>query len=117
MSKLGIKLSKFWFSTGTPIFIAEIFKKKRISKDYFKPTKLDGEKSIVHGIIDAVLIESDEHVAVIEIKSTESENRSLNSLINESFKQIDEKAYYLPYENSNISLIAIAFKDRPIKMA
>jgi hypothetical protein len=77
--------------------------------------RFDGEKSIGQGVIDAVLIESDEHVAVIEIKFTEQEKKSLNSLINESLKQIHEKEYYLPYEDSNISLIALAFKDRSIK--
>ncbi|MDR3222107.1 MAG: hypothetical protein LBT66_00005, partial [Methanobrevibacter sp.] len=42
-------------------------------------------------------------------------NKSLDSLINESFKQIHEKEYYLPYEDSDITLIALAFKDRQIK--
>jgi hypothetical protein len=35
------KFSSFWFSTGTPTFIAEIFKKKKITEDYFKPTVLE----------------------------------------------------------------------------
>jgi hypothetical protein len=77
--------------------------------------EMDGEKAIGHGIIDAVLIENDDHVAIIEIKYTEDENKSLDSLINESFKQIYDKEYYLPFEDSNISLIALAFKDRQIK--
>ncbi|MDR2545030.1 MAG: ATP-binding protein [Methanobrevibacter sp.] len=34
------KFSSFWFSTGTPSFIAEIFKKRKITEDYFKPTVL-----------------------------------------------------------------------------
>jgi hypothetical protein len=34
------EFSSFWFSTGTPSFIAEIFKKKKITEDYFKPTVL-----------------------------------------------------------------------------
>jgi hypothetical protein len=34
------EFAPFWFSTGTPSFIAEIFKKKEITEDYFKPTKL-----------------------------------------------------------------------------
>jgi hypothetical protein len=77
--------------------------------------RFDGEKSIGQGVIDAVLIESDEYVAVIEIKFIEQEKKSLDSLINESLKQIHEKEYYLPYEDSNVSLITLAFKDRPIK--
>ncbi|MDR3291922.1 MAG: AAA family ATPase [Methanobrevibacter sp.] len=31
------KFSSFWFSTGTPSFIAEIFKMRKISENYFKP--------------------------------------------------------------------------------
>ncbi|MDR1819645.1 MAG: AAA family ATPase [Methanobrevibacter sp.] len=34
------KFSSYWFSTGTPSFIAEIFKKKKITQDYFQPTIL-----------------------------------------------------------------------------
>jgi hypothetical protein len=34
------KFQSFWFSTGTPSFIAEIFKKRKISEDYFTPTVL-----------------------------------------------------------------------------
>ncbi|MDR1819484.1 MAG: ATP-binding protein [Methanobrevibacter sp.] len=34
------KFSSFWFSTGTPSFIAEIFKNKKITENYFKPTIL-----------------------------------------------------------------------------
>ncbi|KZX12819.1 ATP-binding protein [Methanobrevibacter curvatus] len=77
--------------------------------------EMNGEKTISHGIIDGVLVENDDHVAIIEIKYTENENKSLDSLINESFKQIYDKEYYLPFEDSNVSLIALAFKDRPIK--
>ncbi|MDR1819251.1 MAG: ATP-binding protein [Methanobrevibacter sp.] len=31
------EFQSFWFSTGTPNFIAEIFKKRKITEDYFKP--------------------------------------------------------------------------------
>ncbi|MDR3292274.1 MAG: ATP-binding protein [Methanobrevibacter sp.] len=34
------EFQSFWFSTGTPRFIAEIFKKRKIAEDYFKPTIL-----------------------------------------------------------------------------
>ncbi|GAA5818803.1 MAG: AAA family ATPase [Methanobrevibacter sp. CfCl-M3] len=34
------KFSSYWFSTGTPSFIAEIFKKRKITEDYFKLTVL-----------------------------------------------------------------------------
>jgi hypothetical protein len=34
------KFSSFWFSTGTPSFISEIFKKKKISEDYFEAVVL-----------------------------------------------------------------------------
>jgi Holliday junction resolvase-like predicted endonuclease len=34
------KFLSFWFSTGTPGFIAEIFKTRKITKNYFKPTVL-----------------------------------------------------------------------------
>ncbi|GAA5818576.1 MAG: AAA family ATPase [Methanobrevibacter sp. CfCl-M3] len=34
------RFSSFWFSTGTPSFIAEIFKKRNITEDYFTPTVL-----------------------------------------------------------------------------
>ncbi|MDR3223408.1 MAG: hypothetical protein LBT66_06760, partial [Methanobrevibacter sp.] len=34
------EFQSFWFSTGTPSFIAEIFKKRKITEDYFKPTVL-----------------------------------------------------------------------------
>ncbi|MDR3223797.1 MAG: ATP-binding protein [Methanobrevibacter sp.] len=77
--------------------------------------RIDGEKTISHGIIDTVLEENDDHIAIVEIKYSENPNKSLNSLINESFKQIHEKEYYLPYEDSDVSLIALAFKDRQIK--
>jgi hypothetical protein len=76
--------------------------------------RIDGEKIIGHRVIDAVLIENDDNVAIIEIKYTET-GKSLDSLINKSFKQIHEKEYYLPYEDSNVSLIALAFKDRQVK--
>jgi len=33
--------TSFWFLTGTPSFIAEIFKKKKVNTDYFKPTILN----------------------------------------------------------------------------
>jgi hypothetical protein len=77
--------------------------------------RFDGEKTIGHGIIDTVIEENDDHVAVVEIKYTEDPKKSLDSLINDSFKQIHEKEYYLPYEDRDVSLIALAFKDRPIK--
>ncbi|MDR3222388.1 MAG: ATP-binding protein [Methanobrevibacter sp.] len=77
--------------------------------------RIDGEKSIGHGIIDTIIEENDDHIAVVEIKYSEDPNKSLDSLINESFKQIHEKEYYLPYEDSDITLIALAFKDREIK--
>jgi hypothetical protein len=31
------EFQSFWFSTGTPSFISEIFKKRKITEDYFKP--------------------------------------------------------------------------------
>ncbi|MDR3291052.1 MAG: ATP-binding protein [Methanobrevibacter sp.] len=34
------KFQSFWFSTGTPGFISEIFKTRKITEDYFKPTVL-----------------------------------------------------------------------------
>jgi hypothetical protein len=77
--------------------------------------KIDGEKNMAHGTIDATIEENDEHVAIVEIKYSEYPKKSLNSLINECFKQIHEKEYYLPYEDSDVSLIALALKDRPIK--
>ncbi|MDR3290765.1 MAG: PD-(D/E)XK nuclease domain-containing protein, partial [Methanobrevibacter sp.] len=77
--------------------------------------RFDGEKTIGHGVIDTVIEENDDHVAVVEIKYSEDPKKSLDSLINESFKQIHEKEYYLPYEDRDVSLIALAFKDRPIK--
>ncbi|MDR3222930.1 MAG: ATP-binding protein [Methanobrevibacter sp.] len=77
--------------------------------------RFDGEKTIGHGIIDTVIEENDDHVAVVEIKYSEDPKKSLDSLINESFKQIHEKEYYLPYEDRNVSLIALVFKDRAIK--
>jgi hypothetical protein len=75
----------------------------------------DGEKNIGHGVIDTIIEENDEHVAIVEIKYSEDPKKSLDSLINESFKQIHEKEYYLPYEDSDVSLLALAFKDREIK--
>jgi len=75
----------------------------------------DGEKNIGHGVIDTIIEENDEHVAIVEIKYSEDSKKSLDSLINESFKQIHEKEYYLPYEDSDVSLLALAFKDREIK--
>ncbi|MDR2544561.1 MAG: ATP-binding protein [Methanobrevibacter sp.] len=75
----------------------------------------DGEKNIGHGVIDTIIEENDEHVAIVEIKYSEDSKKSLDSLINESFKQIHEKEYYLPYEDSDVSLLALAFKDRKIK--
>ncbi|MDR3290810.1 MAG: ATP-binding protein [Methanobrevibacter sp.] len=77
--------------------------------------RFDGEKTIGHGIIDTVIEENDDHVAVVEIKYSEDPKKSLDSLINESFKQIHEKEYYLSYEDRDVSLIALVFKDRPIK--
>ncbi|MDR3290989.1 MAG: ATP-binding protein, partial [Methanobrevibacter sp.] len=77
--------------------------------------RFDGEKTIGHGVIDTVIEENDDHIAVVEIKYSEDPKKSLDSLINESFKQIHEKEYYLPYEDRNVSLIALVFKDRPIK--
>jgi hypothetical protein len=34
------EFQSFWFSTGTPSFIAEIFKNRKITEDYFKPIVL-----------------------------------------------------------------------------
>ncbi|MDR2545433.1 MAG: AAA family ATPase [Methanobrevibacter sp.] len=77
--------------------------------------RIDGEKVIGHGIIDTVIEEDDDHVAIVEIKYSEDPKASLDSLIKKSFKQINDKEYYIPYEDSNVSLIALALKDRPIK--
>lgn len=116
--KLKIKLSRIPFSLRLN---KESSEKWKIYSAIFLTwldtmgMRFDGEKIISHGIIDTVIEENDDHVAVVEIKYSENPKKSLDSLINESFKQIHEKEYYLPYEDSDVTLIALVFKDRQIK--
>ncbi|WP_066971345.1 ATP-binding protein [Methanobrevibacter filiformis] len=72
------------------------------------------EKAIEDGRIDFILenIEK-EQIIIVEMKYTEDQRKTLDTLINEAFKQIEKKKYYWAFED-NIKLMAIALKDEYI---
>jgi hypothetical protein len=72
---------------------------------------IQGEIQTFKGRIDAVLKQKDE-VVVIEIKY--SENKSIDKLLNMAMNQIEEIEYYKPYQDKNITLLAIAFKEKEV---
>ncbi|MDR0913117.1 MAG: PD-(D/E)XK nuclease domain-containing protein, partial [Methanobrevibacter sp.] len=72
---------------------------------------IQGEIQTFKGRIDAVLKQKDE-VVVIEIKYGKKE--SVDKLLNETMEQIEKKEYYQPYQDKNITLLAIAFKEKEV---
>ncbi|KZX10661.1 ATP-binding protein [Methanobrevibacter filiformis] len=109
------------------IFIAEIPYYLRLSKDNKEKWKFYSmvfstwarvmdfeiieEKTIEDGRIDFVLnnIEK-EQVIIVEMKYTEDQNKTLDTLIKEAFKQINRKKYWFAYGGS-VKLMALALKD------
>ncbi|MDR3222943.1 MAG: AAA family ATPase [Methanobrevibacter sp.] len=72
---------------------------------------LTEEKAIEDGRIDFVLENTNkEQTFIIEMKYTPDQSKSLDSLINEAFKQIEYKKYWWAYTDE-IKLMALALKD------
>jgi hypothetical protein len=72
---------------------------------------LTEEKAIEDGRIDFVLEDNKQNqTLIVEMKYTADQSKSLDSLINESFKQIENKKYWWAYTD-DIRLMALAIKD------
>jgi len=72
---------------------------------------LTEEKSIEDGRIDFVLDNNmQDQTLIIEMKYTADQSKSMDSLINEAFKQIEDKKYWWAY-TGKIKLMALAIKD------
>ncbi|MDR1820091.1 MAG: AAA family ATPase [Methanobrevibacter sp.] len=92
------KFLSFWFSTGTPTFIAEIFKNKKVTEDYTKPvilkhTDLDAidpnninETTFLfqsgYLTIDEKIFENDEMYYKLKIPNFEVEQAFRDNLLN-----------------------------------
>ncbi|MDR3291531.1 MAG: AAA family ATPase [Methanobrevibacter sp.] len=69
------------------------------------------EKAIEDGRIDFVLENSEnDQTLIIEMKYTANQSKSLDSLINKAFKQIEHKKYWWAY-TGEIKIMALALKD------
>ncbi|MDR2545802.1 MAG: PD-(D/E)XK nuclease domain-containing protein [Methanobrevibacter sp.] len=69
------------------------------------------ERAIEDGRIDFIIesINQDQTI-IVEMKYTADQSKTLDSLINEGFKQINEKKYWWAY-TGEIKLMALALKD------
>jgi hypothetical protein len=72
---------------------------------------IQGEIQTIKGRIDAVLKQKEE-VVVMEIKY--GENESIDKLLDDAMEQIEKMEYYKPYQDKNITLLAIAFKEKEV---
>jgi hypothetical protein len=72
---------------------------------------IQGEIQTSKGRIDALLKQEDE-VVIIEIKY--SKTKLIDKMLDEAMKQIEEKEYYKPYQDKNVTLLAIAFIEKEI---
>jgi hypothetical protein len=69
------------------------------------------ERTIEDGRIDFVLENiNTEQVLITEMKYTADQSKSLDTLINKSFKQIKDKKYWWAY-TGQIKLMALVLKD------
>jgi hypothetical protein len=69
------------------------------------------ERAIEDGRIDFILENNNQdQTVIVEMKYTADQSKTLNSLINEAFKQINEKKYWWAY-TGEIKLMALAVKD------
>lgn len=73
--------------------------------------EIEGEVQTIKGRIDAVLKQKNE-VVIIEIKY--SENEQIEKMLDDAMEQIQTKEYYKPYQDKNVTLLAIAFKEKEI---
>ncbi|GAA5818416.1 MAG: AAA family ATPase [Methanobrevibacter sp. CfCl-M3] len=72
---------------------------------------LTEEKSTEDGRIDFVLENNmQDQTLIIEMKYTADQSKSMDSLINEAFKQIEDRKYWWAY-TGKIKLMALAIKD------
>ncbi|KZX10153.1 ATP-binding protein [Methanobrevibacter curvatus] len=73
------------------------------------------EKAIQSGRIDFTLENREKKYLIIaEMKYTQVESKSLDTLIKDSFKQIQKKKYWRPYRGYEIRLMALGLKDTEI---
>ncbi|MDR3290977.1 MAG: PD-(D/E)XK nuclease domain-containing protein [Methanobrevibacter sp.] len=69
------------------------------------------EKAIEDGRIDFILENNKkDQTVIVEMKYTSDQSKSLDSLINKAFKQIEHKKYWWAY-TGEIKLMALALKD------
>jgi hypothetical protein len=73
---------------------------------------IQGEVLTLKGRVDAVLRLNDT-VVIIEFKY--SEEKKLDKLLDEAFKQIHETGYYKPYMDKNLIILGIAIQEKDIK--
>jgi hypothetical protein len=70
--------------------------------------KTEAEKANSQGRIDYVLKFKDLHI-IIELKY--SQEKSIESMLNEAWAQIAKKRYYQAYQDKNMIILAIVIKD------
>ena len=74
---------------------------------------IQGEVQTNKGRIDVILRQK-EQIVVIEIKY--SENKEVNKLLDDAMDQIMKTEYYKPYQDQNVILLAIAFKEENMEV-
>ncbi|KZX10751.1 ATP-binding protein [Methanobrevibacter filiformis] len=73
------------------------------------------EKAIQTGRIDFVLENREKnYVLIVEMKYTQDQSISLDTLLRESFEQIQNRKYWRPYKGNEIRLMALGLKDTEI---
>ena len=73
--------------------------------------KVHSEILTYSGRIDAIIEEKD-HIIIIEFK--QDKKRSIESMIDESFEQIENKEYDRSYKGKKIIKIAIVFRKEEV---